>query len=242
MNRPVLIAAFAFLLSVSVPLFAQHGGGHAAGGGGGHAAFGGGHAGFSGGARGFSGARAGSGLAARSRSFSNHSGVGVRIRSYGYGYGRNCGGAYGCGLGYGYPYLYGGIDPYWWWENDSNAQPDPGAAYGYDNGLANEMQAQGVPVQPAPDSSDQDEYARTTPPFPPQQEPQAQPSPSTVLVFRDQHQEEVQNYAIVGQTLWNFTSGHPQKIPLSVLDVPATQKANDDRGVEFRLPSGSEGQ
>jgi hypothetical protein len=250
MNRPVPIAAFAFLLSISIPLFAQHGGGGhaAAGGGGGHAAFGGGHAGFSGGggARSFSGARAGSGFAARSRSFSgpyarNHSGVGVRIRSYGYGYGRNCRGAYGCGLGYGYPYLYGGVDPYWWWENDSNAQPDPGAAYGYDNGLANEMQDQGMPVRPAPDSGDEDYYARATPPSP-QPESQAQPGPSTVLVFRDQHQEEVQNYAIVGQTLWNFTSGHTQKIPLSELDVPATQKTNDDRGVEFRLPGGSEGQ
>ncbi len=239
MHRPVLFAAFAILLCASVPLFAQHGGGHAAGGGG-HAAFGGGHAGFS-------GARAGSGFAARSRSFSapvahNRSGVGVRIRSYGSGYGRNCWGAYGCGWGYGYPYLYGGIDPYWWWENDSNAQPDPGAAYGYDNGLANEMQEQGMPVRPAPDSGEQDEYARATPPSPPQPESQAQPSPSTVLVFRDQHQQEVQNYAIVGQTLWNFSSGRTQKIPLSVLDVAATQKANDDRGVEFRLPSGSEGQ
>jgi hypothetical protein len=237
MNRPAFIAAFAFLLSVSIPLFGQHGGGHA--GGGGHAAFGGGHAGFSG------GARAGSGFAARSRSFSapfarNHSGVGVRIRSYGYGYGRNCWGAYGCGGGYGYPYLYGGIDPYWWWENDANAQPDPGAAYGYDNGLANEMQEQGVPMRS--DSSDPDEYARATPPSPSQQESQTQPSPPTVLVFHDQHQEEVQNYAIVGQTLWNFTAGRTQRIPLSVLDVPATQKANDDRGVEFRLPSGSEGQ
>jgi hypothetical protein len=245
MNRPVLIAAFAVFLSVSVPLFAQHGGGgHAAGGGGGHAAFGGGHAGFSGGgAHSFSGARAGSSFAPRSRAFShpfigNRSGVGVRIRSYGYGYGRNCWGSYGCGLGYGYPYLYGGIDPYWWWEDDSNAQPDPGAPYGYDNGLANEMQDQGMPVRPAPDSSDQDEYARATPPPP----PQSQTGPATVLVFRDQHQEEVQNYAIVGQTLWNFSSGHTQKIPLSDIDVPATQKANDAQGVEFRLPSSSEGQ
>ena len=66
--------------------------------------------------------------------------------------------------------------------------------------------------------------------------------PPTVLVFRDQHQQEVQNYAIVGQTLWNFAPQRTQKIPLSDLDVAATTKANDDRGVDFRVPGSGEGQ
>ena len=66
--------------------------------------------------------------------------------------------------------------------------------------------------------------------------------PPTVLVFRDQHQLEVQNYAIVGQTLWNFAPQRTQKIPLADLDLAATQKANDDRGVTFRIPIGSEAQ
>jgi len=52
----------------------------------------------------------------------------------------------------------------------------------------------------------------------------------------------VQNYAIVGQTLWNFAPQHTQKIPLADLDLPATTKANDERGVDFRLPSAREGQ
>ena len=60
--------------------------------------------------------------------------------------------------------------------------------------------------------------------------------PATVLVFRDQHQKEIQNYAIVGQTLWNFAPQHTEKIPLSELDLAATTKANDDRGVTFRVP------
>jgi hypothetical protein len=66
--------------------------------------------------------------------------------------------------------------------------------------------------------------------------------PATLLVFRDEHQQEVQNYAIVGQTLWSFAPGRTQKIPLSSLDLPATEKANDDRGVTFRVPAGSEAQ
>jgi hypothetical protein len=64
----------------------------------------------------------------------------------------------------------------------------------------------------------------------------SEPEPATVLVFKDKHSEEVQNYAVVGNTLWIFTEDHARKIPLSDLDIPATQKANDDHGVDFQLP------
>jgi hypothetical protein len=65
---------------------------------------------------------------------------------------------------------------------------------------------------------------------------------STVLIFRDQHQKEVTNYAIVGQTLWNFTPQRKEKIPLADLDLAATVKANDDRGVPFSVPDPQQGQ
>jgi hypothetical protein len=58
----------------------------------------------------------------------------------------------------------------------------------------------------------------------------------TVLVFLDGRQSEVRNYAIVGQTLWTFDEKRATKIPLSNLNVEATAKANESRGVEFRLP------
>jgi len=61
-------------------------------------------------------------------------------------------------------------------------------------------------------------------------------TPTTILVFRDGHRSEVQNYAIVGQTLWVFTEQRARKIPVSDLDVEATKKENAGRGVEFRLP------
>ena len=75
----------------------------------------------------------------------------------------------------------------------------------------------------------------------PQDEPLAdsapeQPQPPTTLVFKDGHQLEVSNYAIVSQTLYDLTSGHPRKIALADLDISATQKQNDDRGVVFQLP------
>jgi len=63
----------------------------------------------------------------------------------------------------------------------------------------------------------------------------AKPVDPTVLVFRDGHQQEVSNYAIMGQTVYIFDS-RTQKIALDDLDVAATIKLNDDRGVEFHLP------
>ncbi|MGH9500155.1 MAG: hypothetical protein ACRD3L_13520 [Terriglobales bacterium] len=72
--------------------------------------------------------------------------------------------------------------------------------------------------------------------------PEAEPEPSTptVLVCKDGHQLEVANYAIVGNTLYDLTEGHRRKVALSDLDLTATSKENDDRGVDFNLPAGSE--
>ena len=58
----------------------------------------------------------------------------------------------------------------------------------------------------------------------------------TLLIFRDKHTQEVENYTIVGQTLWIFSESRATKVPLSSLDVDATAKVNDERGVGFRLP------
>jgi ribosomal 50S subunit-associated protein YjgA (DUF615 family) len=73
-------------------------------------------------------------------------------------------------------------------------------------------------------------------------EEQNESTPITVLIFRDERKREVQNYAVVGQTLWVFEPQRTEKIPLSQLDIPATAKANDERGVEFRVPAAGEGQ
>ena len=69
-----------------------------------------------------------------------------------------------------------------------------------------------------------------------------EPGQATVLVFRDQRKREVQNYAIVGQTLWIFSPRRTEKIPLAEIDLAASAKANEDRGVEFRVPGTAEGQ
>lgn len=61
--------------------------------------------------------------------------------------------------------------------------------------------------------------------------------PDTVLVFRDGHSIQVTNYAIVGDTIYDFSQGSRHKIALADLDLTATQKQNDARGLDFRLPT-----
>lgn len=63
-------------------------------------------------------------------------------------------------------------------------------------------------------------------------------TPVATLVFKDGNQMEIRNYAVVGQTLYDLSSGRPRRISLADLDLPATEKVNDDRGVSFELPSG----
>ncbi len=62
------------------------------------------------------------------------------------------------------------------------------------------------------------------------------PEPATMLVFKDGRLLEIENYAIVSQTLYDLTPGHPRKIVLADLDLPATEKQNDDHGVTLQLP------
>ena len=62
--------------------------------------------------------------------------------------------------------------------------------------------------------------------------------PTTLLIFKDGHQLEIGNYAILGSTLFDLTPGHPRKIALAELDLSATIAQNDDRGVDFHLPTG----
>ena len=67
--------------------------------------------------------------------------------------------------------------------------------------------------------------------------PEVQPGAPIVLVFRNGKQQEVTNYAIMGDTLYVFDQTQTKKkIALAELDIPATVKANDDRGMEFRVP------
>jgi tetratricopeptide (TPR) repeat protein len=59
--------------------------------------------------------------------------------------------------------------------------------------------------------------------------------PGAVLIYQDGRQLEVQNYAILGKTLWVFSDQASRRIPLADLDLPATRKFNESRGINFEL-------
>ena len=134
----------------------------------------------------------------------------------------------------GYGYAYGYDTPY---ADDPNGEDQ-----GYDQ--TDDSNYQGGPTVFDRRGSGADSYVPPVQNVPtphavqadnPAPEPQ-QPQPVTVLVFKDGHKVEVGNYAIIGTTLFDLTAGHPRKIALADLDLEATQKQNDDRGVVFQVP------
>jgi hypothetical protein len=60
--------------------------------------------------------------------------------------------------------------------------------------------------------------------------------PATVFIFKDGHQIETRNFAIMGETLYDFSGSILKKVQLADLDKAATVKANDDRGTTVKLP------
>jgi hypothetical protein len=139
-------------------------------------------------------------------------------------------------LGYGYSwYGYGGYPIYGW---------DSGDYTGNDAAVA-QLQAeladqQNLNAQLAEELRRQqaDRIAAESSALPrPAARPVAErPIPATILVFRDGRRQEVRNYAIAGNTLLDLETNHTRKIQLSELDIPASIRANDERGVEFSVP------
>ncbi len=113
-----------------------------------------------------------------------------------------------------------------------DAQDQEGANVGAPRNYTADTYVRPLPIDPPNYVSAENNLADSPVPNPVADPPQ----PPTTLVFKDGHQLQLNNYAIVSQTLYDFTPGHPRKIALSDLDLPATQKQNDDHGVVFDLP------
>jgi hypothetical protein len=138
-------------------------------------------------------------------------------------------------LSYGYPGYY---SPYPYYDDfdysQENSEPDyndSGYSEGYDDQSGQMAQNQIDHLEgEVAELREQRSYARPSSPA------RAEIRASTVLIFRDQRAREVQNYAIVGDTLWVFDAQKSTKIAVDSLDIPASIKANEDRGIDFRLP------
>ncbi len=61
----------------------------------------------------------------------------------------------------------------------------------------------------------------------------APPQPPVTVVLKSGHNMQVQNYAVMGQTFWDFSSQPARKIPVSSIDVPASINASNASGAEF---------
>ncbi len=154
--------------------------------------------------------------------------------SYGYGHHGRYG--YAGGFAYAVPYYY---------------YPADASVYGYDY-VGGAGAGPDLYSGPPPSASDptlhivleqppSTPYVAAAPPVEQRPEPVAKPLPDdkpgdpTLLIFRSGRHQEVNSYAIMGDALYIFDQGR-KKVALADLDIPATVKANDDRGVEFRLP------
>jgi hypothetical protein len=143
------------------------------------------------------------------------------------------------GRGFVSPYIGGYYIPYGYdyYDSDYNVM-EPGVDDSMEQTYAagpTIFDRNGVP--PPPMQPPAEDYRTQLNPQPAPEQPVAD-QPDTVLVFRDGHQAEVRNYAIVGKALYDLSDGRTRKIELADLDLPATVKQNDDRGVSFQLPAG----
>jgi hypothetical protein len=250
MRRWLCIAAFSLVVALVMsapPVWGQRHGGSS--GGGGHFSAGSGFAGHSLaghslgshslGSHGFTGRASGTlsgsgfsrfshgpGIHGRSGNF-QHNGYGMRGRRGYYPFYPYA--------GY-YPYGYYGWDNDGFYSDNGTGDQDSYAAYqgssysdgpAEDSGLHRDVQSLSGKI----DRLQADVEARN--------QPKASEEPQTALVFRDQHVEEVRNYAISGGMVWVFREQAAKKIPLAQLDIPATVKMNDDRGVDFQVPEPS---
>ena len=149
-----------------------------------------------------------------------------------YGYGNNCGA---------YPFAYW-LAPYYY-------PPDYGAPYAGgppeynpadDPNVQAAMAAQNALVEQVHKLSDEvaqlQEGQESRAPALPPPEPQAESLPPAIpitLILRDGQQLQVQNYAVMDHTFWDFTKQPTRKIPISSIDIAASAKATEAKGGEF---------
>ena len=139
-----------------------------------------------------------------------------------------------------------------------NPDDDLGCGYGYggyaDNGYGNDGYGSGA-GNGAYDNGDYgylgadpgygDPSLGPWPSAPPQSQPMqpsAGPSPEAsseepvTLIFKDgRPAEQIHNYVLTPTTIY-VGDGRRREIPLDQVDIPATEKANREAGVDFHLP------
>jgi hypothetical protein len=79
-------------------------------------------------------------------------------------------------------------------------------------------------------------------PPPPPGVPEPLPQAAITLVFKDGHSQQVRNYALTKTTLYvldDAASGRRPEIPLDTIDLAATERTNQESGLDFSIPAGN---
>ena len=145
----------------------------------------------------------------------------------------------GCFNGFCNPGYYGYYAPPIFWSGFDYLPSYDYGAQAYTAQPAHDDSALRAEIQRLSDEVQQlreEQQARNRPAQPAAESRPSRPDPPTILVFQDGGRSEVQNYAIVGRTLWVFHGQQASKIPLRDLDLVATKNVNEERGVDFVVP------
>jgi hypothetical protein len=135
-------------------------------------------------------------------------------------------------------YLYGGVYAVGVPAGSADSAPDASDDANYQGGptifdrRGSGAQSYIPPVANAPDPHPHQVAAADSP-----QSAEESETDPTMLIFKDGHQLEVGNYAIVGHNLYDMSPGHSGKVALADIDVTATQKQNEQHGVKFQVPA-----
>jgi hypothetical protein len=135
------------------------------------------------------------------------------------------------------PFIVGSyFDPFYS-SSSFDSGPAPYAAYGPDPAEQQQFGPE-VPHLNAPPPYGPDGYYPTAPvPYaapaaPPVSDPTPAAAPVTV-VLRSGQKIEVQNYAVMGDSFWDFSRQPARRIPLSSVDIAASTKATEAGGGQF---------
>lgn len=136
-----------------------------------------------------------------------------------------------------YPY-YVWYSPFWGWDNSSYDSRED-----YANAYAAAQYQTNAEIDRLSNEVEQLRDERANAPQPPSR-PSLQTQAETgsdqdlpvILVFLDKHIQEVRNYAVANEMVVAFDGTRTRKYPLMDIDLAATMKLNDERGVNFNVP------
>jgi hypothetical protein len=144
--------------------------------------------------------------------------------------------------GYGYPGYYGGYySPFYWdsygssYDSSDSDYVQQQTAHQIDD-LSAEVQRLREERDYSPARGDYSPAPAAALPRPPIDAKLDSDLP-IVLVFLDRRIQEIKNYAVMNETLVVFDGPRSKRIPLADVDLAATMKLNDERGVDFQIPN-----